>query len=253
MMDKDGSGGGGGGGGGAGGGGAGGGDDTTDFVVSDIDALLARASRRVVVAPDGVGFGTATAASRLTLGGGHGADLDVHADNFWDLVLPGYQSPRKLLGRLQDPTGPLQTLAKLHSAVDSRVDREQKKRESQVRRQCVGPRDAFVKDVEALVDYLCGANSDGTALDMESLHNYGNSELKETIQLLTIMSTMDAVFTDVRGLVGEMVLVVAGGEAGGGGGGNCCCLTLIWCCGVGLQPRSELVLGVLFPPPCRPK
>ncbi len=192
MMDKD------GGGGGAGGGGSSTEDASNDFVVSDIDALLARASRRVVVAPDGVGFGTASAASRLTLGAGHGSELDVHADNFWDLVLPGYQSPRKLLGRLYDPAGPLQSLAKLHSASDNSIDREQKKKEGAVRRQCQGPRDAFVADVAALVDYLCDAKSDGTALDFETLHNYGNTELKDTIQLLTVMSTMETVFTDVR-------------------------------------------------------
>lgn len=57
----------------------------------------------------------------------------------------------------------------------------------------IAARDAFVDDVDSLVEYLC----DGNGLDVERLA-LGKSELDQTVQLLTVLSTYKEVFSHAQ-------------------------------------------------------
>jgi hypothetical protein len=116
-----------------------------------------------------------------------------NAEDFWERVLPGYQSATKLLARLQDVDGPIQQLVKLCQA--SRGGRGSGSIGS-TKRALTQQRDAFVDAVSDLVQYLQDAKDCGE-LQLESKLAMGKSELDFTVKLLTVMSSIhDGVFTE---------------------------------------------------------
>ena len=78
-------------------------------VQSSIEDLLAKHSRTIEINEAGVGFGASGGAE----GPSGPPSLDLNAEDFWEQVLPGFQSADKLLARLNDPDGPIQGLKKL--------------------------------------------------------------------------------------------------------------------------------------------
>jgi hypothetical protein len=174
-------------------------DATKVFMESNIEELLVHNTRTVEVSDTGVGFGTAVTKSKFAPAMSD-VDIDVNADDFWERVLPGFQSASKLLLRLQDDDGPLQLLAALRQDVASRRKAQsiaEQKVESQLRRKYKEGRDDFFSDVSSLVDYLTDSTGQSSA-DMEQIMSLGKSEVALSIKLLTVMTTMADTFTEVR-------------------------------------------------------
>jgi hypothetical protein len=161
------------------------------FMESNIDDLLAQRSRTVQLSDAGVGFGSAVTKSKFASDSAD-VDIDFTAEDFWEKVLPGFQSAAKLLARLQDPMGPIQWLVQYARGGGS-VGGDPK-RSKQLRSVYRSQRDEFVDNVDALVRYLCEAQGEA---DLRSLLALGKSEIAQTVQLLTLMSTMEDAFSEV--------------------------------------------------------
>ncbi|MDR3740086.1 MAG: hypothetical protein P4L40_13820, partial [Terracidiphilus sp.] len=166
----------------SGGGAAGGEDDAVAkaFMQSSIEDLLATHSRTIEIGETGVGFGSSEAEPVPT--------LDLNAEDFWEQVLPGFQSADKLLARLNDPDGPIQALKK----ATSKRDPERQERIEQ--------RDEFVEDVAALVEFLCGKEGD---VDRDSMLVMAKADVAAASKLLTLMTTLSSVFTSAQVALAE--------------------------------------------------
>jgi hypothetical protein len=169
------------------------------FMDSNIEELLARNTRVLEVSENGVGFGMAVAKSTFAPETAD-LDIDINAEDFWERVLPGFQSAEKLLQRLEEPHGPLQLLRRNAVPPDGMTVKQLTSARREYRKQ----KDAFVGNVEKLVEYLCEAKDSGE-LDAESRLVLGKSELNLTCKLLNTMVSMDDVFSDVSVAVAAAV------------------------------------------------
>jgi Helicase conserved C-terminal domain/PHD-finger len=160
--------------------------DANAFMQSSIEELLNTRTRTVEVSDVGFGFGSSTASS--------GSEIDVNAEDFWEHVLPGFKSPDKLLTTLHDPDGPIQRLKLLNL---TRVRRRDVDRVEHEREQLHERRDAFMEDVAGLVEFLTGSKGTDMTVDDNTLV-LARSDLEKTSKLLTLISSLSAVFTEAH-------------------------------------------------------
>ena len=175
------------------------------FMESSIEDLLATRTRVIEVSDGGTGFGVVAPSAS-----GPGAELDVNAEDFWEQVLPGFQSAEKLLLRLTDASGPIQELKQSGNGERKASRREADRAVVDARMQDLRRRrDEFVEDVAGLVEFLCDAR--GATADGDNMLVMAKPEMEATSKLLTLMGTLSTVFSETQlKLVGEWVSKLEG-------------------------------------------